>query len=140
MARWWRSDMRVNPGESYADIIDHEGEAADKMDRAIRSIEPEARQECGEFFADHTDDVWEEIIEYPAVGAAIEFAATSDDATEIGSKMLRALGMARIKFVNEQWTGWARWAIEHRHRHDDDYRWPSTRAHYMAAIALGGDL
>lgn len=125
---------------SYQHIVDEAGEAAYRLDRAIRSIESEARSECGEFFDLHTDDVWEEIIEHRAVTDAIAFAHTSKDATEIGNKLRREIGMARIKFVNDHWTGWARWAIEQRHRNDDDYRWPSTRAHYMAAIALGGDL
>ncbi len=44
MARWWRSDMRVNPGESYADMIDHAAEREYEFERAIDRIETLARE------------------------------------------------------------------------------------------------
>lgn len=124
---------------SYQHITDHAYESADRLERAIRSIESEARSECGEFFDLHTDDVWDEIIEHRAVTDAVAFAHTSKDATEIGSKLIRAIGMARIKFVNDHWTGWARWSVENA-RNNEDYSWPRTRRDYLDAIALAGEL
>ncbi len=123
---------------SYQHIVDEAGEAAYRLDRDIAALESDAREECAEFFAHNVDDVWVDIIEHKAVTDAIAFAVTSEDEPEIGNKLRRAIGMARIKFVNDHWTGWARWSIQHA-INNGDHSWPRIRRDYLDAIALGGE-
>ena len=123
---------------SYQHIVDEAGEAAYRLDRDIAALESDAREECAEFFAHNVDDVWVDIIEHKAVTDAIAFAVTSEDDAEIGNKLRRAIGMARLKFVNDNWSRWAEFAVTRTPKWSGGYIWPRGRTDYLDAMAMRG--
>lgn len=123
---------------SYQHIVDEAGEAEDRIQREIRGLEKDAREECGEFFDDHDYDVTTEIVEHPAVVEAILFSRKSDDDAEVGRKVRRAAAMARLRFVNEHWSRWAEFAVTRTPKWSGGYIWPRGRTDFLDAMAMRG--
>lgn len=121
--------MRVEPGESYADLIDHEAERLAARAIAIAKLEPEARERAECYFIDNTStssDVFCALAEHPSVADALVYAVNAGDEAELGRKLARAVAAARIKWVNSMWRQFAAYAIENR----NSYRppWPTNDA------------
>lgn len=123
---------------SYQHIVDEAGEAEDRIQRAIRGLEKEAREECGEFFDDHDYDVTTEIVEHPAVVEAIVYSRKSEDDADAGRKLKRAVAMARLKFVNDNWSRWAEFAVTRTPKWSGGYIWPRGRTDFLDAMAMRG--
>ena len=116
--------MRVNPGESYADMIDHAAERQYEFERAIDRIETLARERAEQYFNDESEVsrmVFEAIIEHPAVTDVIAAAPDANDECEMGRRLSRAIAAARIKWVNDRWRDFARHSLGHC-----DGLWPNN--------------
>ena len=119
--------MRVEPGESYADLIDYEAERQAAIAIAIAKLEPEARERAECYFIDHagdSSDVFCALAEHPSVADALVYAVNASDEAELGRKLARAVAAARIKWTNDMWRQFAAYAVENR----SSYRppWPTT--------------
>lgn len=120
--------MRVNPGESYADIIDYEAERQAAIDVAIAKREPEARERAACYFDDNagaSSAVFCAIAEHPAIADALVYAVNAGDDAELGRKLSRAVAAARIMWVNSMWRRFAAYAVEHG-RSAYMPTWPTT--------------
>lgn len=123
--------MRVNPGESYADMIDHDAEREYEFERAIDRIETLARERAEQYFLDQSNDselVFDAMTHHPAVVSVLETAPSSTDDCESGRRLGRAVAMARIKFVNDNWQSFAKFALTHR---GFDPQWPANDAQIL---------
>ena len=108
--------MRVEPRESYADMIDHDAEREYEFERAIDRIETLARERADQYFNDESEVsrmVFEAIIEHPAVTDVIAAAPAASDECELGRRLSRAIAAARIKWVNDRWRHFARYSLAH---------------------------
>lgn len=116
--------MRVNPGESYADIHDWDYERACLRERAIANLEPVARERCEQYFIDNAETsrkVFDALIDHDAVTAVLCSAPASGDECELGRSLFRAVSAARMKFTNTYWQAFAKFAISHR---GEEQTWP----------------
>ena len=107
--------MRVEAGESYADLIDHEAERQAAIAIAIAKLEPEARERAECYFIDNTStssDVFCALAEHSAVADALVYAVNASDEAELGRKLSRAVAAARIMWVNSMWRRFAAYAVE----------------------------
>ena len=123
--------MRVNPGESYADMIDHDAEREYEFERAIDRIETLARERADQYFNDESEVsrmVFEAIIEHPAVTDVLAAAPAANDECELGRRLSRAIAAARIKWVNDNWQSFAKFAVTHR---GFDPQWPANDAQIL---------
>lgn len=124
--------MRVNPGESYADMIDHAAERQYEFERAINRIETLARERAEQYFIDRTRDsrdVWEAIVEHPAVADVLSDAPSSSSNKDgLGRRLFRAISAARIKWTNDNWQAFAKFALTHR---GFDPQWPANDAQIL---------
>lgn len=121
--------MRVEPGESYADLIDHEAERQAAIAIAIAKLEPEAREYAECYFIENAGDsseVFAAIVEHPCVADALVYTSVARDEAELGRALSRAVAAARIKWVNDMWRKFAAYAVENR----NSYRppWPTKDA------------
>ena len=106
--------MRVHPGESYADLVDWDAEEADRIERGVEFFEDEARECAEEYFCDHYAQsylVLTELAEHPAVVDAVCAAINSPDESDLGKQLKRAVGYARIKWVEENWRRFALYRV-----------------------------
>ena len=100
MARWWRSDMRVNPGESYLDILPPEYFEPDHDD-LVQQLQDEfdAIDDCG--FGRDARSPGEALLDScgdDLVDAA--FLATQGKPEEASAAFLAAVAKARDKYVS----------------------------------------